>query len=146
MKNVKYKKQLDEQKRLKNILSANIGITASITLAITIIKDVIVLFITTDTKWLNFIFGILILALFLLVLKVDFVSKIKNKPNLHDMVDVFTMVSIIVFGLENAAISFIDNTYEKILLLVVLIALLGLCIWAFVWTFFYKKDRNHYVD
>ena len=145
MKTVKYKKQLDTNKRLNNILSANIGITASITLVITVVKNVIELFIT-NIEWLNRILGVLVLILFLVVLKVDLGSKIKNMENLRNMIDVFTLVSIVVLGLENAAISFPGNTYDGILLLIVLIALLGLCIWAFVWTFFYKKDRKYHVD
>ena len=145
MKVVKTKKQQEENDRKSNIFSVNIGIAASITLIITVIKDLLSFFIT-KTKWLNGILGILALLLFWIVLKVDLGSKIRNKKNVKNMIDVFTFVSIIVFGLENTAIALQESTYDKIIGIVVLAMLSGLCMWTFVWTFFFKKDRKHNMD
>lgn len=113
MEKINGKRRLEEKHKKESHLSMDIGIMG-ITLILCLIKDYIKLIFDRDVVLFNSIWGLGVLIMFFVILKVDLRNKVKNKESLRIWIDLCTAVSVILFGVENTILEFAKNTEEKI--------------------------------
>lgn len=141
------KTEQDKNEIKNSHLSMNTGITSCAILFYAVIRDFLILF-GIEIKWLNCIFGMIVLILYFAIVKKDLSDKVKNKKNLRNAIDILTFISIIIFAIESIIIPFMDNLdkCDKIIAIIIISTLLCLYIIVLGWTFFFKSDRKCNTD
>ncbi len=134
-------KLADKEKARKNRnYSMNIGIITTTIIAIGIIKDI---FIGGDNILFDVLSGIFVFLFTLFALKTDLASKILNKKNMNDSIDLWAIFSIAAYILEKLILSWRPlNLIEKAILIIMIIISAGFLYWIF----FKKKDRKYNVE
>ena len=127
------KTEQDKNEIKNSHLSMNTGITSCAILFYAVIRDFLILF-GIEIKWLNCIFGMIVLILYFAIVKKDLSDKVKNKKNLRNAIDII--------------IPFMDNLdkCDKIIAIIIISTLLCLYIIVLGWTFFFKSDRKCNTD
>ena len=133
-------KLADKEKARKNRnYSMNIGIITTTIIVIGIIKDI---FIDGGNILFDVLSGIFVFLLTLFVMKTDLSSKIHNKKNMNDLIDLWATFSIAAYILEKLSLSWGPlNLIEKVILIIMII----ICAGFLYWIFFKKKDRKYNV-
>lgn len=140
------KKIIDKRKRDNTSFSMNIGLIVTTIAIISIVKDFLMYFETVDSNVIGIFITVIVAIIAVLVLKLNLSEKIKNRKNIRDLIDSWTVYSIIVFLIENSLLSDIGGNEEKILGFLVLILILVTGTALTIWILFFKKDRKYNVD
>ena len=120
--------------------SMNIGLSASIVLLLASIKDILEWCCNVKGYHLNGIIGMVAICSCLIILKYNLSEKIKKKKEkIKQFIDLCTLISIVVFTLENAAFDYVQDG-EKILITIILWVLTALPL-IFLISIFFKKEK-----
>lgn len=145
MANAKFRKEKQKKDYENTLFAMNMGIVAAVIAVISVIKDILSYMKFGNDRVIGLASGFIVAVVTGVILKMDLSKMFTNKKNVRNLIDFFTTNSVIIYIIENLLLNSVAHE-DKIIGLIMLIAIIIGCIGISWWTFFVKPDRKHNMD
>lgn len=131
MGTVSFKKEKERNEKLNNEYDLRISMVAAIEFLLAVFVDIFSVF--GKLSILNIIVGALSFGVILYGLNGKWLDKITNKKMLRKIISLVSTYSVIVFTIEKTILLMVEDWFDKIIVMILLISFLFTIIWFVIY-------------